>query len=420
MSNTTPLGWEVSSLDQVFSEIKNGCSIDQNTSGDGIPVTRIETISQEKIDYSKVGWVKTTDDIDRFKIEKYDILLSHINSLKHIGKTAIKEDDRRLYHGMNLLRLKVCKSKFDPVYIHNLLSWEVVREEMRRKAKQAINQASLNVQDIKSLTYVLPPLPEQQKIATILSSVDDVIEKTRAQIDKLKDLKTGMMQELLTKGIGHTEFKDSPVGQIPLSWNVVAFSETGKWKGGGTPSKANPSFWKGDIPWVSPKDMKSEFIKKTEDCITQTAVAESSTNIVVAGSILIVVRSGILKHTLPVAIASVDLTLNQDMKALTVNESFSALYIYQYLLANNHKVLHATLKAGNTVESLDFTEFSNYLIPYPSLEEQHKIANVVESIAKRVRAKEAILESYEASKKALMQDLLTGKVRVKPNKSAAL
>src|SRR5690606_10189467 len=66
----------------------------------------------------------------------------------------------------------------------------------------------------------LPPLPEQQKIASILSSVDDVIEKTRAQIDKLKDLKTGMMQELLTKGIGHTEFKDSPVGPIPSKWEV--------------------------------------------------------------------------------------------------------------------------------------------------------------------------------------------------------
>src|SRR5690606_19362767 len=68
--------------------------------------------------------------------------------------------------------------------------------------------------------YFLPKIPvaEQQKIATILSSVDDVIEKTRAQIDKLKDLKTGMMQELLTKGIGHTEFKSSDVGQIPKSW----------------------------------------------------------------------------------------------------------------------------------------------------------------------------------------------------------
>jgi len=70
--------------------------------------------------------------------------------------------------------------------------------------------------------YLFPKvtLPEQQKIAAILSSVDDVIEKTRAQIDKLKDLKTAMMQELLTKGIGHTEFKDSLVGRIPTEWRT--------------------------------------------------------------------------------------------------------------------------------------------------------------------------------------------------------
>src|SRR5690606_18090409 len=73
---------------------------------------------------------------------------------------------------------------------------------------------------LSQIEVLTPPLPEQQRIATILSSVDDVIEKTRAQIDKLKDLKTGMMQELLTQGIGHTEFKDSPVGRVPASWNV--------------------------------------------------------------------------------------------------------------------------------------------------------------------------------------------------------
>lgn len=266
---------------------------------------------------------------------------------------------------------------------------------------------------MEDLPLTLPPLPEQKKIATILSSVDQVIEKTQAQIDKLKDLKTGMMQELLTKGIGHTEFKDSPVGRIPVGWDVVSLGQVGKWKGGGTPSKANNEFWSGDIPWVSPKDMKKEFIKETKDYITKNAIDNSSTTLINRGSILIVVRSGILKHTLPLAIASCDLTINQDMKALTVTNGFSASFVYNYLLANNHKVLKATLKAGNTVESLDFNEFSKYLIPHPPIEEQKQIAKVIESIAKKLRAKESILISHIHIKKALMQDLLTGKVRVK-------
>ncbi len=78
---------------------------------------------------------------------------------------------------------------------------------------------------LRTYQVVFPPLPEQQKIAKILTSVDEVIEKTQAQIDKLKDLKTGMMQELLTNGIGHIEFKDSPVGRIPVEWEVKSIEE---------------------------------------------------------------------------------------------------------------------------------------------------------------------------------------------------
>ena len=96
---------------------------------------------------------------------------------------------------------------------------------------QLLSQGStfeaVNGSDLKEFDLVLPPVPEQQKIAAILSSVDDVIEKTRAQIDKLKDLKTGMMQELLTKGIGHTEFKDSPVGRIPVGWDIGTIESSG-------------------------------------------------------------------------------------------------------------------------------------------------------------------------------------------------
>ena len=265
---------------------------------------------------------------------------------------------------------------------------------------------------LSNIEILEPPLPEQQKIATILSSVDTVIEKTRAQIDKLKHLKIGMMQQLLTQGIGHTEFKNTPIGRIPKTWKVISLGKAGSWKGGGTPSKANKEFWNGNIPWVSPKDMKSEFIEKTEDYITEHAITASSTNSIPTGSILIVARSGILKHTLPVAIAAVDVTINQDMKALIVNDKVLALYLFHYLQANNHKVLRATLKAGNTVESLDFSEFSQYQIPLPPVSEQQKIIDVMESIANRLRSKQQLLKSYELTKKALMQDLLTGKVRI--------
>ncbi|WP_335910548.1 MULTISPECIES: restriction endonuclease subunit S [Shewanella] len=285
------------------------------------------------------------------------------------------------------------------------------------KYNEASGVPSLNRDTLYAIPYISPPLPEQQKIAKILTSVDEVIEKTQAQIDKLKDLKTGMMQELLTQGVGvdgkpHTEFKDSPVGRIPKAWTTVCLSEVGKWKGGGTPSKANKDFWKGTIPWVSPKDMKSDVIYQTEDYITEEAVHSSSTNLVSKNSLLMVVRSGILKHTLPIALAGSDLALNQDMKALSTSKACDVRYIFHYLQANNFKVLRATLKAGNTVESIDFSEFGKYAIPFPSLAEQKLIAGAVDSVLNRINARQAKLNSLVNMKKALMQDLLTGKVRV--------
>ncbi|MCI5147392.1 MAG: restriction endonuclease subunit S [Candidatus Electrothrix sp. AR3] len=89
-------------------------------------------------------------------------------------------------------------------------------------------RASIPFSVLSQVPLPLPPLPEQKKIATILTSVDEVIEKTTAQISKLQDLKKAMMSELLTKGIGHTAFKDSPVGRIPKSWHTVSYAEVVK------------------------------------------------------------------------------------------------------------------------------------------------------------------------------------------------
>lgn len=416
MSKRIPEGWSLQLLGKL-TDVRSS-NVDKKSDSSEISVrlcnyTDVYYHSQITSDIDFMLATAKQNEIDRFSLKKGDVIITKDSETPDdiAVSSFVSESLQEVVCGYHLTLLRPNPKLSNGEFLAHQFQLSEVQHYFYLLAN-GTTRFGLTAEVINKAPLVTPPLPEQQKIATILSSVDDVIEKTRAQIDKLKDLKTGMMQELLTKGIGHTEFKDSPVGKIPKSWEVVALGNTGRWKGGGTPSKANQSFWQGDIPWVSPKDMKSEFIKETEDSITDKAVMESSTNIVPAGSVLMVVRSGILKHTLPVAISLVDLAINQDMKALIVNEKFSALYIYQYLLANNRKVLQATLKAGNTVESLDFSDFSNYLIPFPSLEEQHEIASVIESIALKLRIKERLLKSHESLKKALMQDLLTGTVRV--------
>ncbi|WP_335902712.1 restriction endonuclease subunit S [Shewanella algae] len=416
MSNQVPEGWNKAPLNRYVTRIR--------TPLDGKP-ENVLTIS------STAGWVdqreKWARNMAGESLKKYTCLtrgeLSYnrgnsktfpygcVFKLNRWSSAAVPN----VYHSF-----RVIDGKADPDFVQYAFHGGTLDYQLRQiitSSARANGLLNITAADFFEIELVAPPLPEQRKIAKILTSVDEVIEKTQAQIDKLKDLKTGMMQELLTQGVGvdgkpHTEFKDSPVGRIPKAWTTVCLSEVGKWKGGGTPSKANKDFWKGTIPWVSPKDMKSDVIYQTEDYITEEAVHSSSTNLVSKNSLLMVVRSGILKHTLPIALAGSDLALNQDMKALSTSKACDVRYIFHYLQANNFKVLRATLKAGNTVESIDFSEFGKYAIPFPSLAEQKLIAGAVDSVLNRINAGQAKLNSLVNMKKALMQDLLTGKVRV--------
>ena len=112
-------------------------------------------------------------------------------------------------------------------------------------------------------------------------------------------------------------------------WAKRSIDDICVFRGGGTPSKKKASYWKGDIPWVSPKDMKSDIISDSIDHITTDAIEQSTTNLIPADSILVVVRSGILARTIPVGITGRDVTINQDIKALCPNGSVDAWFLFQ-------------------------------------------------------------------------------------------
>ena len=150
--------------------------------------------------------------------------------------------------------------------------------------------------------------------------------------------------------------------------------------GGGTPSKSYPEYFAGSIPWVSPKDMKSSVISDSIDHITEEAITHSTTNLVPANSVLMVIRSGILKHTLPVAINSVPVTINQDMKAFVPNESIKAAFLMHYFKAVENDVLSGV--RGVTADNIDFKAFQKRTIIVPPLVLQEQFATFVEQTDK--------------------------------------
>ena len=150
--------------------------------------------------------------------------------------------------------------------------------------------------------------------------------------------------------------------------------------GGGTPSKSHPEYFTGSIPWVSPKDMKSSVISDSIDHITEDAIAHSTTNLVPANSVLMVIRSGILKHTLPVAINSVPVTINQDMKAFVPNDSVKTAFLMHYFKAIENDVLSGV--RGVTADNIDFKAFQKRTIIVPPLELQEQFVAFVQQTDK--------------------------------------
>lgn len=192
--------WEEKELGEVLKSISNGLSLQQNSLKKGFKVTRIETISDKKINIEKVGYIDTKQDLSDYKLVIGDILFSNINSLEHIGKSVIVDKDYNLYHGMNLLRLVVTSSNI-PKFVFYQITLDKIQNNIRNRANRAINQASINQSELQKIPLCIPSIEEQQKIADCLSSLDELIEARREKIASLKAYKKGLLQQLFPEKV---------------------------------------------------------------------------------------------------------------------------------------------------------------------------------------------------------------------------
>jgi len=162
------------------------------------------------------------------------------------------------------------------------------------------------------------------------------------------------------------------------AWPEVPLASIVSIKGGGTPSKEKAEFWGGCIPWVSPKDMKSELIGTSIDTITEEATRVSPAKLIPVGSALIVVRSGILARMVPIATTTRPLTVNQDIKALVSGPKLDAGFLVYFLRSAEPELLgHVT--RGATVHRLSTESIRSLQIPLPPLAEQKRIVAILEA-----------------------------------------
>ncbi|CAD5272967.1 conserved hypothetical protein [Bosea sp. 62] len=256
-----------------------------------------------------------------------------------------------------------------------------------------VEKLVFRLEDWMGWEFDVPPLDEQRRIVAVLETWDRAIAETEQLIDAKR-----RRWRLL-------------VGELRQNrWKPVALGKLGRWVGGGTPSKVVNDYWQnGDIPWVSPKDMTEWQVSSSEDTITARAVRESATQLLPAGSVLVVTRSGILRTKVPVAVATRPVSFNQDIKALVMSDVRFGSIIAALIHAEADRLRRATVKTGTTVESIDLDGLKAFQLRVPEGVREVDIAHsVVVGGLQEIDGLEKQLDRLRTQRRGLMQKLLTG------------
>lgn len=294
---------------------------------------------------------------------------------------------------------------------------------------------SMKFDDMRRLDTLLPPLPEQIQIAKFLdyetAKIDELIEKQQELIALLKEKRQAVISHAVTKGLPpeaaqkaglnpHPPLKDSGIewlGQVPKHWKLKQLRYLTRQIGGGTPSKENPSFWNGDIPWVSPKDMKVDYLAQSIDNITEKAVTESAAKLIPKNSLLIVVRGMILVHSVPVSLTMKEVTINQDMKALVPHAELQSEYFLYLLKGFREFILNLVEESAHGTKCLRTDLLDRVVLPIPPSDEQELIVQRLKETLTKFDELEDSAETQitllQERRTALISAAVTGKIDVR-------
>ena len=253
---------------------------------------------------------------------------------------------------------KINEAEYTP-YIAMALNNAKMDKQLKRLVSSSVRMDGLlniSFEDYMSVTLHLPSPKEQKCIADFLKKIDERITAQEKLLEALKKYKRGLLNQIFSA--------ISKSSQTRKLRDLVHVS------GGKTPSMSNSLYWNGDIVWISSKDMKSNRISDSGLKITNLALNEMT--LYQPGTLLLVARSGILKHSLPLSILEVDATINQDIKALQVH-GCNSFFLYYAILSQEDNIIRTHVKTGTTVQSLMMDSFLDIEIPIPNMEQQEII-----------------------------------------------
>lgn len=334
-----------------------------------------------------------------------DILLvmSDLPNGRALAKCFLVEEDDRL-----AVNQRVCILRPRQGYDAKLLFHILDRNPYFLAFDDGVNQTHLLNSVFERCELQVPEDPnEQERLGQALSDADGVIEGLERLIEKKRRIKQGAMQDLLTATRRLPGFSGE--------WKATSLGEMGPFVGGGTPSMARNDYWSnGTIPWVSSSDVRIGILDGAERKITEAAVKGSSTKVLEPGAVMFVTRSGILRRFQPVMLNTVPIAINQDIKALITDPTVhDPSFVFHACVSSGDRILKDCMKTGTTVESIDLSALRRFVVQCPTdVSEQRAIAGACSDMGEEIVALEARLEKARLVKEGMMQNLLTGRIRL--------
>ncbi len=404
-----PRDWDSARL-QTMGGFQYGITASAIEEDTGTKLLRITDIKNGGINWEEMPNCKIRPaELRRYEISVGDVLFARIGATT--GKTCYIDKSVKAVFGSYLIRF-LPKTDVDTKFLYFFAQSKLYWDQVNRK-KEGQLKKGLNIATLGSMILPRPPFQEQHKIAAILMIIDGAIQKTNEIIAKTRLLKKGLMQQLLTKGIGHKDFKYSEeVGaDIPKEWKVVSLGDVTIIRYGlGRPPESDEN----GVPMIRATNIKRGAIVETGLFRVKRSAIPKSRNPFLRTGDVIVVRSGAYTGDIARvtekwegAIAGYDLILSPTKR--TIN----SVYLANYLLGSRVQTYFSRLRVRAAQPHLNSDQVSRVLIPLPSLTEQEQIARTLSVVDKKLEIERNEKANLQEIKQALMDLLLTGKIRIK-------
>jgi len=409
MKTEYPVQWRIRELGKLCSKPQYGYTVSASMDKIGPKLLRITDITDGKLDWDKVPYCKCTDeDFSKYQLEKGDLLFARTGSTG--SSILIEETPPPSVFASYLIRLKILdeiSSQYLKQYFQSFDYWKQIE-----RLKVGAVQSGINASVLYSLKVPVPPLVEQRGIAEVLGTVDTAIRVQEQIIAETESLKQGLMQQLLTKGIGHTEYKQTPIGQIPKTWDVIKYEKANKRIFVGIATSTTQYMVEYGIPLIRNQNIKEGKIDLSDLVYISKEFAKSNKSKTIKENDVLTVRTGYTGQSCKVE-KEMDgwqtFTTIISRPKLDQYESDFIVHLLNSPLVRNRI---QKLEAGLAQKNLNVGWISNLLIPKPPLNEQKRISKIIKDVYSDIEELEKGKTRLHFIKNGLMQVLLSGERRV--------